>query len=371
MKLREVIYFLLGQRILVSLWSVKIEDAVRKYRLIYLGVGEAALRSRAFSDIFKSLEITPKDFDVAVFDSGLNPSSWILESGIPPFFAERKVVVVHNIFAADLKSLNVDSLKNIPESGLLILMVDDEVGDYEAERKRTTLDGQWAATINKADGYATNFEIKSNQRADLIREEAQRYSKKMSPKAIDVLLEMVGNDLSLAIGEIDKLAIFAGKESEIRESAVRDVVISSPEWNVFQMLDAVVAGNSGEALRQLRILLGSTNKPEDVAFRQILPLLSRRISLVWQARICLDHKIYSSPFPTSVSVHFPERPNLGAEKQFSQGKLLGAAKMSSIPKLSKMTQLLADADARLKGAIPHFSGVDTLERLVIDMCKVQ
>ena len=109
---------------------MKIEEAVRKHKLIYLGVGEPALRRQAFAEIFRTFELTPKDFDVTTFENGANSVAWISEAGIAPFFADRRIVVVRNVFSGDSKTADVNAVKGLPDSGLIVLLVDDDAGDH-------------------------------------------------------------------------------------------------------------------------------------------------------------------------------------------------------------------------------------------------
>jgi hypothetical protein len=107
-----------------------------------------------------------------------------------------------------------------------------------------------------------------------------------------------------------------------------------------------------EALRQLRILVGSPSRAEDAAFRSILPNVGRTLRLVWQARLCLDEGVSPDGAPDEVRRLFPPKPNLAAEKPFVQGKVMRLARTVNLASLTRCLAVLSEADARLKGILP-------------------
>jgi DNA polymerase-3 subunit delta len=74
------------------------------------------------------------------------------------------------------------------------------------------------------------------------------------PRAVAVLAESVGADLWQLNNEIEKLALYAG-DRPIDVSDVRLLVAAEASGGVFQLVDAVMAGNGAEALRLTRLLL--------------------------------------------------------------------------------------------------------------------
>ncbi|HLK16830.1 MAG TPA: hypothetical protein VKT78_18625, partial [Fimbriimonadaceae bacterium] len=64
---------------------------------------------------------------------------------------------------------------------------------------------------------------------------------------------------------------------------------------------------------------------------------------------------------------FPAKPKLASEAPYRQSALLSAARGASFEKLSRCFALVSDADARLKGMLPAFSAMETLESAVLGM----
>ena len=189
----------------------------------------------------------------------------------------------------------------------------------------------------------------------------------ISLAGLELLLEMTGGSLSRAVDEVQKVLLYIGEQNQIQESDLRALVIPSREWNIFKLVDAVTAGQVGEALRQLRILVGSSQKAEDAAFRQILPMVARQLRLLWQARVCIDAKVQPSSAPHEITKCFLEKPNLAIEKPYRLNKLNEIARRTPLPNLARALQTVCDTDARLKGIEAGFNAMDTLERMVLEL----
>jgi len=342
----------------------------QKYRIFYLGAGESVLRRRTLSEIYEAFQLDPRDFDVNFFEGNSPPLDWLSEASTSPFLGERRMVIVRNILSCDPKKASSLQWDHLPATAALVLLADDDQGDYETVSRLSRIDKEWEAIIKQAGGYVAKFELKGNQVQDIIRAEAVKFEKQMSPLAVTTLLEMVGSSASQAVEEIEKLAIYAGNNKEIRESDVLQLVVPAREWNVFQMLDAVIAGKTSQAVTQLRILLSGPSKAEEVAFRNVLPMLSRRLSLIWQALICIDARNTQPPFGGEVLACFPDRPNLAQEKPYSQSRLFDSARGTNFNEVALCMKMISDADARLKGLLPGFSGEETLERLIFEMSAI-
>ncbi|MEX2360681.1 MAG: DNA polymerase III subunit delta [Gammaproteobacteria bacterium] len=70
------------------------------------------------------------------------------------------------------------------------------------------------------------------------------------PDAVDLLVQRVEGNLLAAAQEVDKLALLQGA-GPITVDAVREAVADSARYDLFQWVDAAVAGESARALRML------------------------------------------------------------------------------------------------------------------------
>jgi DNA polymerase-3 subunit delta len=347
-------------------------EKVLKKRVVMLSGEEEQLRRRALQSMFETLGVQKDDFDLE-FTSGdaTKPVDWYASAGTAPFMAERRIVVVRSLLRRDIDDLKGVNLATLPETALLILVADEEsASSDDKSRKISTWRTKWQKAVQDAGGHVEDFKLEAKAAKETIKAEALKAGKKFSPNAIDLLLDMTGGSVSKALDELDKLITFTGKSEQISENHVREIVVPSREWNVFRMIDSIVSGAVPEALRQLRILVGSQPKSEDAAIGRVLPMVGRTLRLLWQARICVDAKCPVGNPPAEIQAQFPEKPNIMSEQPYRQSSMVSAAQKVSLDNIARCLQILADTDARLKGSLPSFSTMDTLERMVLEMSKI-
>jgi DNA polymerase III delta subunit len=338
--------------------------------IVMLSGDESALRRVALDQLLAAAEVTPDDFDLEVFEGDGHPNDWLAAVGTAPFLAQRRVAVVRHVLRCDIDRAKATNFKNLPASSLLILVADDESGDDDRQKRLKTWRTAWEKIVKDAGCTVVLCNVQAGEIKDLVRAELGKSDKNISDRALDVLSEMCAGSASRALEEVPKLVAFVEPEKNVQESDVREVVMPSREWNVFKLVDSVVDGDVGEALRQLRILVGTPTKAEEAAFRNILPQLSRTLRLIWQARACVDAGVQPATPTDEVRRAFMSRPNLGTEQEFVKGKALRAARRISLTQISEMLQLLSDADASIKGLLPSFSAMETLEQTVLRMADV-
>ncbi len=361
--------------------SFRPEQALKR-PLVLLTGEEEALRRRALADLLETAGVGADDFDFASLVADAAPTGeWIASASTAPFLGERRVVVVRNALRIDprlvsaakenkpLRDRFVADLKSLPASALLVLVADSEAASDERQRKLASAGTALAKIVADAGGHVAEFKPDPKAAKSTIQSEVARHGRKIGPAALDALLAMTGGSASRAIEEVEKLVLFTDRDT-IVEADVQAVVFASPEWSIWKLVDAVAAGNARLALGQLRTLLTAGKKPEAAALEQILPMLSRQMRLLWQARVCLDAGARPSSAPPEIARGFPEKPNLAKEPEYRQTATMTTARGYTAPQIAACLRLLADADAALKGMIDNISTIDTLETMVLRMCDV-
>ena len=344
-------------------------EKAASHRIIMLVGDETFLRDRALESILAAGGVAKDDFDLEYFDAGVgNAQEWLASVGTAPFLSERRTVVVRHMLRSDPETVRKQQLTSLPESARLILFFDDELKQDDRQAAVSKVVNGWKKLINSSVGAVFEFKADPKAAASLLKESATANQKTISPGAIEALLEMSGGSASHALSEFEKIVIYVGKDTRISESDVRAVVVPSRDWNVFKMIDSIVASQPSEALRQLRILVGSAQKAEDAAFSRILPMIGRQLRLLWQGRTCVEARCQPAAAPDEILRQFPEKPNLAKEQPFRQSAVMNAARRISFSQLTVCLGILNDTDIRLKGSLPSFSAMDSLERMVLDMC---
>lgn len=343
---------------------------------------ESTLRSTAVRKIQQQLGIKPDDIDVeTVIADHRSPAEWTAVASSVPFMGERRVVIVRNVLRIDPAQTwdakpkagehpFIDDLAALPSTAMLILVADDEQGDEDRLRRLETVAKRWSAIVEAAGGYAPNLEEGRRDIADQLRAAAKAGGKHLTPSSATLLAEMAGGSLSIALGELKKAEMYVGDAEAIQDSAIIAVVEPEQEYNVYQLVDAIVAGDSAKALRQLRTLFGGRGKIEAQTFGRIFPTIARQFRLVWQARLCLDANCPVSSPASSVLEMFPSKPRIEKEREWLQNKAVRAARRISLLQIQDVFAELVEADAQMKGLRPSMSKTETVETMVLRMAAV-
>lgn len=329
---------------------------------------EDGLRVRGLHALLRAAD-PDASLELEQFEGGQRPAEdWLAAAGTAPFLSERRSVVVRHLLRAGSAEEALAEphvrLANLPPTSLLILVADEEGGD---DRKNARLRAAWEKAVRSANGYVEEFKINPKSLRVLLKKEVESRGKKISDRAIDTLLEMTGDSSSRALEELDKAILFAGDEDTVRETDIQAVAIPSREWNVYKMVDAALAARVGPAMHQLRVLVGSQAKAEGAAFQFVLPTLSRQLRLAWQARLCVEGGTSPSNAPEAIASLFPSTPNLQKMQPWAQDQAMGLGRRLNFDQLRSMLQIVSDADARLKGLLPGFSAMETLERMLLEL----
>ena len=92
----------------------------------------------------------------------------------------------------------------------------------------------------------------------------------MTPKAIQLLTEHLGNDLSRIVNELEKLTLNIGQRKSITEDDIEKYVGVSKEYNAFEFQDAVAQRNFSKSIKMIQYF-ESNNKAAPIQL--ILPTL--------------------------------------------------------------------------------------------------
>lgn len=349
---------------------VDVKKALQKSVILVHG-NEDLLRRRALTDLVAQSEVDEMDRSVMSADLQ-SPAEWVAAAGTIPFLSDRRMVIVRQLLRQGSPSANAKKeLAAIPPSGLLVLVADDEAS--AGEDRQRTLQSQsksWATAVTAAGGAVLDCSSPDGKvLIDWVKDEAERQGRKMSRPTAEILVEMVGGKLSRGLDEVEKLVLYTLGRSEIREEDVRAVVSASREWNIFRLVDSVVSGNPGVAVKQLRTMIAGGGKAEETAFRSLFPQLSRQFKLIWQARMVMDSGGGLGKISAAHVQSMPEKPRLADEKDWVQRRIFDAARKLRPEHCERALALVADAEAKMKGQGAAYSGYDTLEQMVIDLAR--
>ena len=197
-----------------------------------------------------------------------------------PFLADKRLVVVREHPAlmgrADADEKLLSYLAQVPDSCVLVFL---SRGKADARKKLYT-------TIKKHGAIVTFTPLTDAEVEQWIVRTFQSLGKGCSQHVASLLAFTVGSDTALLRTEIEKLAALAGDRDEITENDVRAVATRSVECTVFEMVDAVVAGQEGKAFGLLRDML--TTGSDRLG---ILAMLLRQFRLMQHIKIMQYEKV--------------------------------------------------------------------------------
>ncbi|MBI3988133.1 MAG: DNA polymerase III subunit delta [candidate division NC10 bacterium] len=309
----------------------------------YYLYGEELLVEEALNTLLETLvPAEGREFNLEMIQGGEGAVEAILGAAkIPPIFSPRRV-----IFVKDADQLGPTSfqelalyLENPMPTTTLIL-----VGKKPDARTRFV-------KILERKGRLLLFEAPRREALKgWLRERASNLGKTLAEEALDLLIELVGEELRPLRNELEKVCLFAGEGTIIQRGHVEILVGEQRTLSVFQLVEAVGQRDVELSLRCLLHLLEAGEEPP-----AILGMLARQVRLLLKAQELQRRGSTLEELQRSLGIY----PRY-------LGSLLQQAK--TFPRIRLQTGLarLLQADGELKGG-GH--GRLVLERLIVDLCR--
>lgn len=174
----------------------------------------------------------------------------------------------------------------------------------------------------------------------------------LTPRAVTVLANLVGNDLWLLASEMDKLAAYANGQ-RLDEADVHALVGAAREVSIFALVDAIVEGRPQQALRLLRQAIAQGADPP-----YVFAMVVRQYRNLALARELLDQGARSADIGERLGIRAP----------FALEKLLAQAERYDLPRLTSAYRRLLAADVAVKRGI--YSDELALELLLQDLAAI-
>jgi len=178
---------------------------------------------------------------------------------------------------------------------------------------------------------------------------------------------MVNGQLSAGMAELEKAALFVGDTEIIEDTDLRAIATVEPEYKAFELADAVMRGETSNALRQLRRLLSQNTSSSTEPALALIALLATTFRNAFQARVMIEASQQRQPDPVLRS-WLPARPLLD-EPEWKRRRSMEAARKLTLDQLADCLNVLMDADAKLKGQRPAAGPADTLELLILELSR--
>ncbi len=295
-----------------------------------------------------------RDFDYEVLHlSECDSNTIIRAAGQVPFGAEKRMVLVKGAekwrersYASDAESF-AEKVASIPDTACVVLVaaaLDDD------SRRKTIISPKFDAAIKKVGATVACGQLQGDALIRWIVEECAQAEKVMPVESAALLVETAGSSLVRLGQEIQKLVAYVGNRPNISQQDIQTLVSELPEDTLFQTVDAVMRGDTDNALLLLSELHRHDPRPQAVAGK-FLAILSRQIKLVWQARWLIDQRIPPGGvrnLSPELAAALPVETCI-TQVAFKAGALFGMAKQWNFGRLTRAQELLLQCDMANKG----------------------
>lgn len=286
--------------------------------------------------------------EFVLFGKDLNMGALLNYARRFPMMADRQLIVVKDaqqIQGIDQKE-NQKLLEDYalqPLSSTILILAFNNVQD---ERKT------WVKAFGKNGILHNSKKFYDNQLPEFLADYCHSKGVKISMKAIQLLIEHIGNDLKRLTSEIDKVVLNVKLGEGIDADTIQKFVGISKEYNVFELQKALI---QRDVMRANQIIIYFGNNPKDNPIQPILIILYNFFSKVLLVHASNDKSEGGIASLLKVNSFFAK-------------DYLNASKNYSLHKLTSVIHSLKIADLKSKGVdTGEESEGDILQKLVFEI----
>lgn len=224
-----------------------------------------------------------------LYGKGLSANDFSNAVLAAPFLTDFRVVILNEPLAMaggrDGNQKFLKLLEDTPPSTQLYLVVKDAIErkDWEKLGKTSFLRKWVEKNPAKAEIITSQLPAQSAM-PGWIMKKAVALGGKFDGSGASALAAAIGNDTQAASHEIEKLLLYVGFSRPVDDADVNELVSGVTSVSVFDMVDALVVGNSKVALSKLHQLEETEEIP------QLFAMIIRQFRLLVQTRAILDRR---------------------------------------------------------------------------------
>lgn len=295
---------------------------------VYVLVGtERLLIERAVRALRKAVDsMGAPDFNVEVLDGrGLDAASVTAAAQTLPMMADMRLVLVRHVDAMTPteQATLADYLDDPSDTTCLVLTA-------------TKLDGRakLARTAKKRGYLADAKPLRGRDLREFVRAEASARGHNVEPRAVEDLLEAVGDDLAAIDDALERLSLFVGPGQRIDVDAVATCITRIRVESIWSLVDAIGLKDRRKGVAAAQSLLDDREPP-----LRLLAMVARQLRIVARMREALSDGL---------------RPQEAAKRAgappFKAGDLTESARHFTADSLGKAFALIAETDRALKSS---------------------
>jgi DNA polymerase-3 subunit delta len=291
---------------------------------------------------------------------GLAPSELLAHATATPFLANGRLVIVEDLLLAlgEVKRGRPRKRGDDDDPLERWRKVADQLADPASMPPTTTLvlvEGPNAEKSPAFEMFSASASVTECNPLDKrgvvgwVKDVAKEKGVTLGGGVAERLADLAGHDLWALDNELAKLAAFAAGET-VDLAAVNGLVVAAQDAKIWDLTDAVVAGNARRAASALQRLLASGEAPQKLLISMVRPY--RQLALVKDAldrRQSRDQAVRQAGVPS-----------------FKRDEMCNLADRYAWPQLRSAYRRIVDADLSVKRGL--MSDETSLQLLVHDLC---
>lgn len=259
-----------------------------------------------------------------------------------PMMAKRRLVLVRD----------ADEMKG-DELGALIPYVSDPAPEtclvFVAEKADQRL--KFFSAFKKHGVILKLDPLYERQLPDFVRGEAKARGVTLAPDALTMIVDEIGAELGQLADAVERLAIYVGERKQVTAEDVDKVVATTRQRNVFELANAVGAGDRAHALAVLSSMLGARESGV-----RIVAMLARHLRQLWITSELLERTRDKFEIAGALGI-----PPFFADDIIRQARNIDAARAK------RMHAALFKADKDLKSS--RLDDARLLEALILELTR--
>lgn len=217
----------------------------RKFKPVYLLHGEESYYIDKLAEYMEENILTPeqRDFNMSIFYGKDSNPQQVMDAAMRfPMFADFNLIILREAQMMKLRGSELDKLEVYAErpSPTTILVICYKDGKYDARKKL------FKQIKDKGLVYESEA-LKEPALPDFITKYLARKKVTIDSKAVRVLIEYLGTDLSKMTNELDKLCINLPASGQITVEQIEKNIGISKDYNIYELQSALLMKNSTKA----------------------------------------------------------------------------------------------------------------------------
>ena len=260
-----------------------------------------------------------------------------------PMMAERQVIIVKE--AQDLSRTieNLVSYAENPQPSTVLVFC----YKYKKLDKRKKV----FKAIQKNGVIFESKKMYDNQLPDWIRKVLAQKGYTISPKASQMLVEFLGNDLSKINNELQKIQLIVKPENQISAQIIENNIGISKDYNNFELINALAHKNTKKAFGIIQYFSqNSKNHPTVVTVSILFGFFSKVMKY------------------QTLSIKSQAPKKLGVHPYFMKDYEV-AARNFPMKKISAIIASIREVDVKSKGVGANLTHEDILKELLVEVIK--